>query len=419
MNSRKYRLGNGSNLTIVNMAGSSSSTFLVMVRAGPRFDPGDKIGLSHFVEHLMLDGSKNLPDKNMVYDVLEKEGAILGAFSYQETSSFWIKAKNNSMATIIRVLTEQLQNPLFRDEDIRTEKEIVKEEERILKSNPASHIWEVWAENVWQGSCLGRNYIGSEKSIDNFCSSDVRDFFNKNYLVANTKFVLVGDAVGEEVLKVLSDSINNYDRKGQRTTEPFILARKEPINIYYQKTDGITVAYGFLASGISDDDTIVLELMENILGGGWGSLLRRNIFQLGLTYSIESCGRYLSDTGYLMNLFTCEKNKLNKILRLINSQLEIIKGGKIGRADIDRARGYMVGGMVLNNEKSDDLANWFAYQEIFNIKKVLTPAEKCEEVLQVTKEDVVRVAKKYFTENNWYLSIVGPVKEKNIRVIFS
>jgi len=115
-------------------------------------------------------------------------------------------------------------------------------------------------------------------------------------------------------------------------------------------------------------------------------------------------------------LFTCDKNNLNKIIRLINNQLKLIKDGSLSQADIDRAKGYLRGYIILNNEKSDDLTNWFAYQEMFNFKNVLTPAEKCERILKISNEEIVRVANKYFTDKNWYLSIVGSVIEKGVEV---
>jgi len=50
----------------------------------------------------------------------------------------------------------------------------VKEELRILKSNPSQYIWEVWSENIWQNTPLGRTYLGDEDSIKNFTKKDIK-----------------------------------------------------------------------------------------------------------------------------------------------------------------------------------------------------------------------------------------------------
>jgi predicted Zn-dependent peptidase len=413
----KQKLENGSNLTVINLPDSLSVTLLALSRSGPRFDPENKDGLSHFVEHLVLDGSKKFPDKNETARILEKEGIITGAFSYQETNSYWMRGMGNSLPLMVHVLTEQIQNPLFRDEDIETEKEIVNDELRLLKDNPDSNIWEVWAKNIWQGTPLGRSYIGDNSTIESFTRIDVVNYFKDNYLASDTEVVACGDVLIDDLVDLLNKRLNVGSEDTVRMVSSIRVKREKPINICCQKTEGVTVAYGFLTTMLSGDDSVVLEIIENILGGGWGSLLRREVSQTGLTYSIESYNRNLSDTGYLMNLFTCEKNNLKKILILINNQLKLIKDGNLSQADMERAKGYLKGSIILNNEKSDDLANWFAYQKMFNSQKVLTPLEKCERISKISNEEIVRVANRYFTDENWYLSAIGLIEEGDVEAV--
>lgn len=418
MNIQKKLLNNGSRLTVIELPGSPSVTFAVIVRSGPFFDSEDKSGLSHFLEHLIFKGTKKYPDINLITDILERNGVTTGAFSYQETNLYWAKARNQNLSLIIEILTEQIQNSLFRKKDIDLEKKVVKEELNILKDNPSSLIWELWAENVWQGTSLGRNYLGDDNSIDNFTQIDVKKFFNNNYLVDNTNFVIAGDTSIFKATDLLNQNLTNYSNNKKGQIKSLVFERKNPINIYFQKNSSITAAYGFLTTNISNKDTIVLELIETLLGSGWGSLLRRNIFQAGLTYSIETYGRHLSNTGYLMNLFTCEKENLNKIIQLINDQLKIIVNGKFGSSDIERAKGYLIGSILLNNEKSDDIATWFAYQEVLNNGKILSPQEKCQLIQIISDKEIINVAKKYFTNNNWYLSAIGPIKSSENDLIF-
>ncbi|MCX6726977.1 MAG: pitrilysin family protein [Candidatus Shapirobacteria bacterium] len=416
MKINRQKLKNGSNLTIIDLPDSLSLTLLALSRSGPRFDPNKKEGLSHFVEHLILDGSGKFRDKNETARILEKEGIITGAFSYQETNSYWMRGMKDSWPLMVRVLTEQIQNPLFRDEDVKTEKEIVKDELRLLIDNPDSNIWEIWAENVWQGTPLGRSFIGDSNIMESFTRIDVVNHFKNNYLASDTELVVCGDVSGGDLTDLLNKNLVKFDRSSPRAILPVVVKREKPINVCYQDTEGMTVAYGFLTTRMADDDVIVLEVIENILAGGWGSLLRREIFQTGLTYSIECYNRNLSDTGYLMNLFTCDKNNLNKIIQLINNQLKLIKDGNLNQIEIDRAKGFLSGSLILNNEKSDDLANWFGYQKMFNSEKVLTPKEKCERVSKISNEAIVRVANKYFTDKNWYLSLIGQIEESEIKV---
>lgn len=414
MNIHKKTLNNGSCLTVVELKDSPSVTFATIVKSGPFFDPKDRPGLSHFLEHLMVKGTKKYPDINLITNILETNGVTTGAFTYQETNLYWAKAENQKLSLIVEILTEQLQNSLFKKEDIALEKNIVIEELNILKDNPSSLIWELWAENVWQGTPLGRNYIGDTDSINGFTREAVVTFFNNNYLVDDTNFVITGDTSISEAANLLNQNLTNYANNKKRKVKTMVFKRKNPINIHTQNNVSITAAYGFLTTGAVNGDSIVLELIETLLGSGWGSLLRRNVFQAGLTYSIETYGRHLSDTGYLMSLFTCEKENLNKIIKLINGQLKVIIGGEFTSSDIERAKGYLISSILFNNEKSDDIACWFAYQEISGHGQVLSPQEKCQLVQKISNKEIIDVAKRYFTDKNWYLSAIGPIKSSEI-----
>ena len=415
MKINRTKLKNGANLTAINMPDTLTITLLIMLKSGPRFDPINKEGLSHFVEHLMMDWSDKLSDKNEILRILESEGIVTGAFSYQETNIYWMRGMKTSLSLMSKILINQIQNPLFRIEDIKTEKQIVLEEWKIVNDNPESIIWENWAKNVWQGSSLGRSYIGDKKTIKNFTRRYVLNYFKSYYLPINMEYVVCGDILVDDAALIIENNLEIKEKKIKPKILPIVVKRTNPINITYKKTNGLTVAYGFLTTMMSDD-SVVLELIENILGGGWSSLLRQKIAQKGLTYSIECYSRNLSDTGYLMNMFTCDKKNLNRIISVINSQLKLIKCGKLEQSIIDRAKGYFKGSIILNNEKSDDLANWFAYQQIANPKNVLSLSEKCEKIQNITNEEIVRVASKYFTNKNWYLSVIGLLEERDIKV---
>ena len=83
MDGQKIILNNGSRLIVAELPGSPSVTFSVITKSGPFFDPVGKPGLSHFLEHLIFKGTKRYPDIDLITEILEKNGVVTGAFSYQ------------------------------------------------------------------------------------------------------------------------------------------------------------------------------------------------------------------------------------------------------------------------------------------------------------------------------------------------
>lgn len=414
MKIKTIRLNNGSKLIIVRIPDSFSVTLMAVVNAGPAFDPLDKSGLSHCIEHLLFKGSNKYPNNEFLSQKLEKYGAEMEAFSYQETNAYWIKISKNYFDVAVDILTQQIQNPIFRDEDIVYEKNIIKNELSLVQSNPSLLIWELWAQTIWKNNSLGRIYTGEKENIDSFSRKDVLQFFKKNYTVDNTVFVVCGDITVEKSKKLLNHGLLNYNRKSKSKSILVKNKNKGNVGIIDNKSDNLTVMYGFLTTNRFNKDIYILELIDYILGRGQGSLLNQNIANKGLTYSIYSSTRHLSCAGYLSINFTCDKDDLNKILKLINTQIEAIKDGKIDDFQIERARGYCLGQMAIQNDTTDKLASWFAYQAVGSDKKLLSLEDKQRIIKRIGKKDIVAVANKYFNKNKYYLSVIGSINKKDL-----
>lgn len=414
MKKERVTLKNGSPLIVISLPNSPSATFMALVRSGPRFDPSGKSGLSHFIEHLSFKGTKKYPTSYALTEALEKHGALAEAFTYQETNAYWVKTANRDLSLAAEILMDRLQHSLFRSEDIKKEKEVVKEELRVLRSNPEAYIWEVWAENIWQGTPLGRAFTGDIDSIKSFTKNDIKKFIQQNYLVNNTVFLVSGDISAPKALSLVNDNLDDYQKDFNQIVPEVILQRAQPIKIVNQDLENVTVAYGFLTTNLFDSDRHVLEVIEYLLGHGWGSRLEQEITEQGLTYSIETSSRHLSDTGYFLVYFTTSPENLNRVLEIINQELRSLAEGNFSEKEIERAKGFLTGSLLINTETSDEFTSWYGYQELLNPKEVLSLEDKCRIIRRVTNKEIKRISRRYFTPQNWYLSLIGKVKEKEV-----
>jgi len=412
MKPEKFILKNSSTLLIIPF--SAPSLFVsAWIKSGYRSDPSNKSGLNHFIEHLSFRGTKKYPSIKSLHEVLERYGIHSQAFTSQDFIKYWVKSNPKHFKTATEILFERLFFSLFREEDIKQEKEIVKEELRILKSNPSQYIWEIWSENIWQNTPLGRAYIGNEESIKNFTGDDIKIFIEKKYASQNITYVIAGDINSSEAFKLFNSKYGLG--KEENIYQNLVFKRKNPIKIINQNQETVTVAYGFLTCSFLNKDKFPLEIIAAYFSGGWSSVLRRKLSEMGLTYSIETYSYHISDTGYLMILFTALPKNVPKIIEMINKEIEFIKKGKIPNKDFIRAKGYLKGEMVINTETSGDFADWYGYQVLISSKKPLSLASYCQLIDKVSNEEVKFVSKKYFKNKNWYLSAIGKIKKKDIK----
>ncbi len=409
-------LHNGSKLIVVSIPQSLSITLMAISQSGPVFDPTNKTGLSHLIEHLLFKGTIKYPNSEILSKNLEKYGATSAAFSYHETNAYWIKIHKKYLNTAIEILTQQIQNSLFRVDDIEYEKNIIQEELSLVNSNPSLLIWELWAQTIWEGNQLGRIYTGKKEEINSLTQKDVLDFFETHYTAPNTIFVVSGDIDLNKAKQSLSEKLNNYSRQIKNQPPSIKIKNRNSIKIINQEADSLTVMYGFLTTNRFDKDSYILELIEYILGQGQGSYLNQSIANQGLTYSIYTSTKHLSNTGYFSINFTSRKSNLNTILRIINEQINIIKNGGMSNSELERAKGYYIGQLTINNDTTDSLASWVGYQAIYGTKKILSINDKQKIISKINQKDIVRVANKYLNKNKSFISAIGPITEKDIKI---
>ena len=418
MNKKFVKLDYGKSVSVISLPDTLFTTLMVIIKSGPFFDPENKPGLSHFIEHMIFRGSKLFPSNKQISNYLENNGSESGAFTYYENNCYWVKSRKENLFKSITVFSDQIQNSLFNDREINQEKKIIIDELKILRSNPESLIWEAWSENVWQKTLCGRNYIGSVTSINSITKEDIHRFIKQYYTSDRILFILSGNFDKKTTIKFLEKKFLKIKQNQKQICEKLKINRISPIRIIQYQSENIYVAYGFLTCNFLNEDCIVLELISYILGQGWGSILKQKISEKGLSYDIQTYTKNLTETGYFLIKFTTDKKDINKIIKIINSQIKIFKKGKILEHDIQRGKNYFIGSLLYNNETSYDLANWYGYQEIISPNKTISVTQKIKLIEDISTKKIIEIASKYLTNDNWYISIVGDLLESDIKVNF-
>lgn len=407
-------LKNGIDLVLINIPGATSATTMATVKAGPRYDPLTKTGLSHFVEHMILKGNTQFEDRQLINEYLENRGASLYSFTYHETNKYWIRSASEDIPMAIENLCNLIYEPLLRESDVEEEKKIVKEEVKIVESNPQQGIWELWAETIWPNSSLGRSYIGSNKEIDSFTHEDIYNFWKKNYISDKTTFLVAGDFESEKIKGLLElqidPSVSSLDSKENIISNN---GQEEKIWVKQKDLDTATLAMGFSIKCQNSHDRISLEVLSAYLAGGMSSILRKRIMEKGLTYSVNSYTQQLSDRGYLMILLTTESQNIQKVLDIITQTLEECNSGKIDEKTLEIAKNYLQGNYKVQLDSSYNWAEYYLEQlSSCSFNEVIDLDNLCQEIGKITSNDIKILMNKYYSKEKIRLSVIGKVDTK-------
>ena len=140
--------------------------------------------------------------------------------------------------------------------------------------------------------------------------------------------------------------------------------------------------------------------------------------KLGLCYYIRSSTTSYSDTGTLAIQTGVSTKRVQEALQAMFKEVKKIKREHVSREELDRAKEYMKGRLVLQMEASERLAQWFAHESLF-MKSVKRPEDRLKELESVTTHDIHEVANDILDFKKISSAGIGPFSKQQLSSLLS
>ena len=177
---------------------SDTTSIRVTVFAGSRYDPKGKEGVAHLLEHLLASGSKNFPNPRDLGNLVLARGGSYDIYTDREYLTFETKTTNENVEDGLRYLSEIIFNPLFTENNLERERQVIAEEIKSDSASPESKFWLKVLKEVWPDSWKSNYIMGSTDTIKVVTLADISDFYMKYYLKQNMTLVVAGKLVPKQ-----------------------------------------------------------------------------------------------------------------------------------------------------------------------------------------------------------------------------
>lgn len=410
---KEYKLKSGLNLIHAPIKGKAV-TLLVMIRVGSKYEEDKIAGLSHFLEHMFFKGTDKRPNTKAISEYLDEVGGEYNAFTSKEYTGFYAKVAKEHIERAYDFISDILLNSKFREEDIEREKGVIIEEMNMYQDNPMVYVGEKFEELLYKGQSAGRLIIGNKKSVNATKKTDFEDYYKKHYLASNMVLCLAGD-IEEGKFRDLSKKYFKEIKSGETIKKKRVIDKQNgsKVLLMNKKTDQTHFCLGFRAYNIFNRKKYALKILSTILGETMSSKLFLEVREkLGLCYYIRSAIETYTDSGYFIVQAGVDNMKINKAISATINEFKKILDKGISDKDINKAKEYIRGKMMIGLETSDELASFLTNQKILK-DEIKTEEELFKNIEKVTKKDIEEVAFEVFADNKLNLSIIGPHKDKN------
>ncbi len=412
---QRIQFNNGLRLILVPLTRSLNTTVMVLVEAGSEYETKEINGLSHFLEHMCFKGTTKRPNQLIISSELDSLGAEYNAFTSQEYTGYFAKARNQKLNQLLDIITDLYLNPLLKPEDIEKERGPIIEEINMYEDLPPRKVHDLFLNLVYGDQPAGWDIAGTKENILKFQREDFLAYRDKHYIASKTILVLAGGfsrfRIEEKVQKYfegikIGEKEQKFPVREEEQTKPKFL-------ISFKKTDQTHLILGFRAFDIHDERRFALGVLADILGGSISSRLFQKIrSELGAAYYIRATTDLYIDHGLFLISAGINNEKVEDSIKNILQECHWFKENLVSEKELKKSKEHLIGELFLSLETSDELASFYGIQEIVG-HELKTPQEIARKIQEVTPEDIRKIAQFLFQENRLNLAMIGPLKDKD------
>jgi predicted Zn-dependent peptidase len=389
-------LPNGIRLVHHNVA-SKVAHIGLFINAGTRDENEQEHGIAHFIEHTIFKGT----EKRNVFQVLnrlENVGADLNAYTSKEETCIYATFLNEYYERTLELFQDILFHSTFPAKELDKEKQVVMDEIRSYQDNPSDQIFDDFEDLVFAGHPLGRNILGTVRSLKNMTRNDLLNFIQRNYCLKEIVIVSVGNIDFQRLVKLVAKYFSQTPQRIQPTPRMAFGDYKVAVRTQKKKTFMVHCILGCTAYAFPDERRIPLSLLNNMLGGPIMNsrlslaLRERN----GLTYHNESNYTPYSDAGIISIYFGTDAVHYEKALEIVRKELDRLRNQKLTKLQLHIIQKQLIGQLAITQESN--LGKMLSIGKNFLLQNKFDPIETIiSRISNTTAEELLEISNDIFS----------------------
>ena len=411
---QQSRLENGLQIATNRLEGRNSIGLAIWVRVGGRHESKRLSGISHFVEHMLFKGTETRSTKR-IKEEIEGIGGSMNAFTGEESTCYFVKVPKPHFADSFAVLQDMVNHSTFKPDEIKKERTVILEEIKMYLDQPSQHVHEMIGELLWPNHALGRTISGTCQTVNRIRRVDLLRHLESYYHPQNLLVTTCGDLEHDEVHRLAVQFFGSRKKKHPSSFQTVQLrprARRSRLCFLQKQTEQTHFVLAFHGLSRTHPKRYHMAILNVLLGGNMSSRLFEEVRERrGLAYEIRSSIGFFEDTGALSISAGVEPNKAPLALRVIMRELDRLRKKTISKNELQRAKDYFQGQLLLGLEDTLDNILWFGERILYrDSPPKLRDIQR--EVEKVMPDDVKRMANQLFNDQNVHLALIGPHQEK-------
>ncbi len=418
------KLKSGQTVIVKKVSDNPIVTINTWIKTGSINEDDKNSGVAHFLEHLFFKGTQKNPTGT--FDrILESKGANTNAGTSKDFTHYYITIPSKDFDLALSLHADMLLNPLIPRKELEKERLVVLEEISKGKDSPTNVMWENLFNLIYASQEPKHPYfrpvIGKKEVIETITREEILDFYNKFYTPSNMTTVIVGDVTPEDALEKVE---RYFALQGEpKAAYEVVYPKIKPLNGILRTSSEMDVnqvymVIAFKAPKFKDDkDSYALDVLAAILGDSKSSKLNQMLKeQKHLVYNISASNSSFMDDGLFTFSATLDEKNLKEAESEILEEIKKVQNGEVTLGEVNKAKNMIKTDTYYSRESVSNISDELGYLTTFwgstaYYDNYLSNIEK------VTRDDVIRVAKKYLKTSKYAISTIVPKNNENLKEV--
>jgi predicted Zn-dependent peptidase len=400
----KYTLPNGLKIILHEDHSAPVVAVTTLYHVGSKNEDTARTGFAHFFEHLLFEGSENI--KRGEFDkYITNAGGALNANTSQDRTFYYELLPSNQVDLGLWLESERMMHAKIEQIGVNTQREVVKEEKRQRMDNrPYGSFLTEMLKRAYKVHPYQWSPIGSMDHLNAAKLEEFIQFYKTYYVPNNCVLSIAGDINIPELKKKIEAYFGPIAKGSLPINRPSI---KEPPlggevrDKIYDNIQLPAIFHAYRAPKQGGEEYYAFNVLSTILSGGASSRMNKTLVDnKQLAVAAQSVPFFNEDDGLFIALTIANMGvKVETLEASMDSVVNELKLGLVGEREFQKVKNQITTDLVDSKATMAGIAESLANNEVYfgDANLINTELEKYN---KVTREDVLKVAKKYLNKDS-------------------
>ncbi|WKZ69821.1 MAG: pitrilysin family protein [Melioribacteraceae bacterium] len=413
----EYTLNNGLHVILHQDNSTPIVAVSVMYHVGSKNEHPERTGFAHFFEHLMFEGSENIP-RGEYFKIVQGNGGTLNANTSFDRTFYYQILPSNQLKLGLWLESERLLHSKIDSIGVETQRKVVKEERSQRYDNqPYGSLLEELFKRAYKVYPYSWTPIGSTQYIDLATIDEFIEFYETYYVPQNATLSIAGDIDIDQAKEWIEDYFSEIPKGTREIVRPNVVEpemTEEVRDTVYDNIQLPAVIQSYRIPAQGTDDYYAINMLTTLLSGGQSSRMYKALVdEKQIALQAASIPLALEGEGQFITFgLPTVGNDAKEVEDAMDVEIERVKNELISDTEFEKLRNQVESGFVQSNSTVAGIAESLANYHVYFGDADLINTE-LDRYMKVTKEDIQRVAREYLNNDNRVVLYYLPKSQQN------